>query len=67
MPTGQPPRRFKTNIDIHQFRKLPKPEHPLISVLHLDAAPFATGSEPMNLVFDFYSIALKRDFNAKVK
>jgi AraC family transcriptional activator of pobA len=59
--------RFKTISEFHRFRKLAKPEHPLISIIdiglmnHMDA----DGSE--NLVFDFYSISSKRSFNATVK
>jgi AraC family transcriptional activator of pobA len=59
--------RFKTISEFHRFRKLSKPEHPLISIIdiglmnHMDA----NGSE--NLVFDFYSISSKRSFNATVK
>jgi AraC family transcriptional activator of pobA len=34
MATTQP-RRFKTISEFHQFRGLPKPEHPLISVIDL--------------------------------
>lgn len=29
------PHRFKTISEFHQFRGLPKPEHPLISVINL--------------------------------
>jgi AraC-like DNA-binding protein len=45
---------------------LPKPEHPLISVINLESIQLP-GSGPMNMVFDFYSISLKRNFNAKMR
>jgi len=60
------PRRFKTISEFHQFRELPKPEHPLISVINLELIKRLPANET-SLVFDFYSIALKRNFNAKVK
>lgn len=66
MATIQPPHRFKTISEFHQFRGLPKPEHPLISVINLEEIKHKYASET-SLVFDFFSIALKRNFNAKVK
>ncbi len=61
------PYRVKTISEFHQFRELPKPEHPLISVINLETFKRLHYSEPMSLVFDFYSISLKRNFNAKLK
>lgn len=60
------PRRFKTISDFHQFRGLPKPEHPLISVINLETVKMVYGKET-SLVLDFYSIALKRNFNARIR
>jgi AraC family transcriptional activator of pobA len=61
------PLRIKTISEYHRVMGLPKPEHPLISVINLETVKYMTGDEPMTLVFDFYSISLKRDFNAKIK
>src|SRR3569833_2259785 len=61
------PLRIKTISQYHQIMGLPKPEHPLISVINFESIKHLPYSEPTNLVFDFYSIALKRDFNAKMK
>jgi AraC-like DNA-binding protein len=60
------PRRFKTISEFLQFRGLPKPEHPLISVINLETMTQVPGGE-MSLVKDFYSIALKRNFNLRMK
>lgn len=57
--------RIKTISEFHQLRGLPKPENPLISVIDLSATGQPT--EPVSLVFDFYSIAMKRNFNAKMR
>ena len=65
MATTQP-RRFKTISEFHQFRGLPKPEHPLISVINLETMTELSANET-SLIKDFYSIALKRNFNAKIK
>jgi AraC-like DNA-binding protein len=47
--------------------ELPKPEHPLISVINLETITYFPSNEPMSLVFDFYSVSLKRNYNAKIK
>jgi AraC family transcriptional regulator, transcriptional activator of pobA len=61
------PRRIRTISEYHQTMGLPKPEHPLISVINLETITHSLGGEAINMVFDFYSISLKRDFNAKMK
>lgn len=58
--------RIKTITEFHQLRGLPKPEHPLISVIKFEDITHLPG-EAQNIIFDFYSIALKRNFNAKMK
>jgi AraC family transcriptional activator of pobA len=61
------PQRIKTISEYHQLMGLPKPEHPLISVInfeHIKQLPF---DESINIVFNFYSISLKRNFNGKMK
>lgn len=61
------PYRFKTISEFHQFRELPSPEHPLISVINVGSVKRLQYDEPRNLVLDFYCIALKRNFNGKMK
>ncbi len=54
------PIRFKSITEYARFRALPGPEHPLISVINLDDMnPAQQHREPVNMVFDFYSISLK--------
>ncbi len=60
-------RHFKTISEFHEFRDLPKPQHPLISIIQVENVKHLRSDEPMSLVFDFYSIASKRMHNAKVK
>lgn len=64
---GMAPRRFTTITDFHRFRGLPKPEHPLISVVNVEQMKDIDADEPFSMTFDFYVIALKRNFNAKLK
>jgi AraC-like DNA-binding protein len=61
------PYRIKTINEYHHFRYLPKPAHPLISVVNLENVKQLQDDEPKSIVNDFYSIALKRCFNAKMK
>ncbi len=61
------PYKFKTITEYHRQLGLPKPEHPLISLVQMDSItpPITEGS--FSLIFDFYSISLKRMYNAKFK
>lgn len=65
MPNIQP-QRIKTISEFHQLRGLPKPEHPLVSVVNLANVNQVPPNEG-GLVKDFYSIALKRNFHIKMK
>ena len=62
-----PPFRITSISQLHQLRGLPKPEHPLISVI--DIAPIQQLPEdvPKVLVTDFYFIALKRCLHPNTK
>jgi len=61
------PLRIKTISEYHQIMGLPKPEHPLISVIDFDLIKRLPMDESINIMFDFYSISLKRNFNGKMK
>lgn len=61
------PHKINTISEYHQFRGLPKPEHPLVSVINFKDIRSLRDDEPKNLTQNFYSIALKRFFNGKLK
>ncbi|MFD1255922.1 helix-turn-helix domain-containing protein [Mucilaginibacter terrae] len=61
------PKRIKSIREYHQEHNLPKPEHPLISVIDFRLIRPLPDENPVSRVFDFYSIALKHDFNGKIK
>lgn len=61
------PVRFKTISEYLNFRGLPKPQHPLISIVNFESMKYMREDEPKTIVFDFYSIALKRNSNIKYK
>jgi len=65
MPDQQPI-RIKTISEYHKFMELPKPAHPLVSVARFEdiKRPY---TEPVSRIMDFYSIAIKRNANVKMK
>ena len=60
-------RRIKSITEFHQLRQLPKPQHPLISVVNVEDIRHAPDEEPENLVLDYYNISLKRHFSGKFR
>lgn len=65
--TNPLPIRIKTISQCHQAMGLPKPEHPLISVINFDSFTQKPFNEPVSFIYDFYAIYLKRITNAKFK
>jgi AraC family transcriptional regulator, transcriptional activator of pobA len=61
------PVRIKTISEFHQFRGLPKPEHPLISVVDYSAIKHDVDIKELSWILDFYSISIKRTSNAMIK
>lgn len=60
------PIRIKTISEFHQFRGLPKPEHPLISVVDYSTIKHDVDVKELSWILDFYSISAKRTSNAKI-
>ena len=60
-------RRIKSISEYHLVRGLPKPQHPLISLIHFKDITSLFDDNPINFVLDFYSISLKKNFDGKVK
>jgi AraC family transcriptional activator of pobA len=61
------PYRIKTISEFHELRNLPKPEHPLISVIKLDSSVGPPDKYGRGFVLDFYSISIKRSFGTRYK
>src|SRR5580658_8063104 len=61
------PLRIKTIAEFHRLRGLPKPEHPLISVINMEMMNQPNFGKPVSFVFDYYSISLKRNFPGKFR
>lgn len=62
----QQPYSIKTISEFHQFRRLAGPAHPLVSVVQFEQMRELADNHPRSWVLDFYAIALKRNFNAKL-
>ncbi|MEC7263375.1 MAG: helix-turn-helix transcriptional regulator [Bacteroidota bacterium] len=58
---------FNTLSEFHKFCALPKPEHPLISVVNYGQVDYQTIEKQITWTQNFYSIGLKRDIQAKVR
>ena len=64
---GKPLIRLKTISEYHALMSLPRPGHPLVSVVRFEDIRHTATLEPANITTDYYSIALKRNFNAKMR
>src|SRR5690554_3822974 len=59
--------RIDTISEFHRIRGLPKPEHPLISLVDYRQVRHSPEENPVTWVQDFYTIALKRDVRGKFR
>lgn len=59
--------RFSSITEYHRAAGLPKPAHPLISLVHMDELTRPLDEGSFSLIYDFYSISMKRVKNAKFK
>ncbi len=53
--------------ELHRLLNLPKPQHPLISVLHLNQITQTPQPDPEKVMYPFYQICLKRNYNGKLR
>jgi AraC family transcriptional activator of pobA len=53
--------------ELHDFLKIKKPSHPLVSVINLNEINAVIAEEMITIVYNFYTISLKNNFDAKVK
>lgn len=53
--------------ELHRLLSLPKPEHPMISVIDLKETLSIASESTSSVVFNFYSVWLEKDVNAKLR
>lgn len=59
--------RLKSISEFHRIAGLPKPEHPLISVIDMETLQRPLTEGTYTRAFEFYSISLKKNFHLKMK
>jgi AraC family transcriptional activator of pobA len=64
---NRPINRIRSITEFHLLRQLPKPEHPLISVVNIEDMGHAEPEETVTLMLDYYNISLKRNFSGKFR
>ncbi|MBK1442540.1 helix-turn-helix transcriptional regulator [Parapedobacter sp. ISTM3] len=57
--------RFNSIAEFHAFCNLPKPEHPLISLIDYSMVSYPVEEHELKWIQHFYAIGLKRNVNAK--
>jgi len=62
-----PPHPIKTIAEYHRYMELPKPDHPFVSVVKFEDIKRQPHNCPSSIIHDFYSVALKKNFTAKMK
>lgn len=65
--TDTNPIHIKTISEYRRLMDLPKPQHPLISVVNFEDIVQQPHDNSRSILIDFYCISLKQDFNAKMK
>lgn len=60
-------RTIQSISELHRLLHLPKPAHPLVSIIHLDqlGAPAQTGSGP--IIYPFYQVCMKKNYAAGLR
>lgn len=58
---------FSSIAEFHKMSGLPKPEHPLVSLVDYGLVDYQTDETEISWVQDFYSVGLKRNIQGKFK
>jgi AraC family transcriptional activator of pobA len=53
--------------DLHRMLELPKPQHPLVSVIDMTNIKCHFDDDIKSVIYNFYSICTKKDFDGKLK
>jgi len=59
--------RIKSISQYHQLLSLPKPQHPLVSILRFDNFPVIPIETTVKFTMEFYVVTIKKDCACKVK
>lgn len=61
------PQIINSISDLHRLLSLPKPEHPLVSLINYDDIKESSNEISRTFVFNFYMICIKKNFKGKLK
>jgi AraC-like DNA-binding protein len=61
------PYKFESLSDLHRVLGLPKPLHPLISLVEIKGDEIDTGKLPGTFIYNFYKISFKKNLTGKLK
>jgi len=61
------PYPIQSITELHHLLALPKPEHPLVSVVNLDQVTCFSDTSLKSVLYNFYSVCIKKDFTGKMK
>src|SRR4051812_35972346 len=61
------PHIFNSISELHQALGLPKPLHPLLSLVDYSNIQADTGELEKGMVFNFYKVSYKKNFTGKIK
>lgn len=53
--------------ELHRLLELPKPQHPLVSVIKLEEIQCYPDASMKSVLYNFYSVCIKKDFKGKLK
>ncbi|AEI50262.1 helix-turn-helix domain-containing protein [Runella slithyformis] len=53
--------------ELHRLMGLPKPLHPLISLINMDEVQSAGKTEELHFILNFYGVSLKKNLSGKLK
>ncbi len=53
--------------ELHRLLELPKPGHPLVSVINLNEVKCYSEENLKSVLYNFYSVCIKKDFKGKLK
>ncbi|MDQ0965343.1 AraC family transcriptional activator of pobA [Flavobacterium sp. W4I14] len=67
MKNTKPPVIFNSISELHRALGLPKPLHPLVSLVDYGTITVETSELEKGMLFNFYKISYKKDFSGKIK
>lgn len=65
--TTNPPQLINSISELHRILGLPKPEHPLVSVIDLRDVTCQFDESLSSVIYNFYSICIKKGFSGTMK